>query len=243
MKLFQKYRTERKLQTIRNSPVLVLAYHNIVNQDRVGDDLYSVTIKNFEKHLFIIKKYFNCISLDSLLAGSQTPKPRVLITFDDGLRNNYTLAFPALKKKGLSALFFISPGFIEQQGFLSWQELKEMQKNGMEIGSHGFLHPDFAKLTQAQAQNELEKSKQALWEKLEIKNPGFAYPYGTTANIKESDKDILMRTGFPCAFLFGGGAFQKISDIYRIPRFFVLDWQKITFFEKVTEAFLASAFA
>jgi peptidoglycan/xylan/chitin deacetylase (PgdA/CDA1 family) len=237
MNLIRKYKTINKLKALRNSPVLVLAYHNIVNQNRVGDDLYSVTTRNFEKHLRGIKKFFNCITLAQFVSPEKSKRPRILITFDDGHHNNYSEAFPLLKKAGLSAVFFISGGLAGKEGFMTWDEIKEMQKAGMEFGSHGFGHRNFAELTEAETKNELEKSKQALEENLSVCNPCFAYPFGGPNHIKDRDKIILKETGYSLAFLFGGGAFRTLPDIYRIPRMMVIDWQGITFLEKITETF------
>lgn len=60
------------------------------------------------------------------------PKDSILITFDDGYKNNYTNAFPILKKYGLKATIFLNTKYVENDEFyLNWNEIKEMYESGL----------------------------------------------------------------------------------------------------------------
>ena len=69
------------------------------------------------------------------------PPRSVLLTFDDGLANLYTVAFPLLRAHGMAAVAFVVPGFIGQPGFCTWDQLREMHGSGaIDVQSHTLFH-------------------------------------------------------------------------------------------------------
>jgi peptidoglycan/xylan/chitin deacetylase (PgdA/CDA1 family) len=106
----------------------------------VGDEW--LTARDFCNHLRYLKRNFNIVRLADLVALHQAPQAsfshEVALTFDDGLRNNCTVAYPLLKEINIPATFFISPGLIERREwvwtnearyrlrFLSKETLKEL---------------------------------------------------------------------------------------------------------------------
>ena len=79
--------------------------------------------------------------LFSFLEGrGHLQKPGILITFDDGLENNYLNAAPELEKHGLTGWFFISSGLIGTPGYMTWTQVKDLQKRGHIIGCHTWSH-------------------------------------------------------------------------------------------------------
>jgi peptidoglycan/xylan/chitin deacetylase (PgdA/CDA1 family) len=99
----------------------VLAYHRIVDPYKSGfyglKGNVSATPSAFEAQLEYMAGECNVISLDDLAAltthGKPLPENAVLITFDDGYRDNYTTALPALAKRGLPAVLFAATGFVD----------------------------------------------------------------------------------------------------------------------------------
>jgi len=70
------------------------------------------------------------------------PRNAVAITIDDGWRSAYTEAFPELKRRGFPFTLFIYPKIIGQTAYaLTWKQIKEMAKSGVDIESHSFSHP------------------------------------------------------------------------------------------------------
>ena len=99
------------------------------------------------------------------LAGdlrSSVQERSVVITFDDGEMNNYLDAFPVLKEFGFKAYFFIIIKRIGETGYMGWKELKELQKAGMVVGSHGLTHEILTNLLDSQMEEELRGSKKNL---------------------------------------------------------------------------------
>lgn len=89
---------------------------------------------------------YNIISLYRLVAaltqGAALPSNPVILTFDDGYRDNYENAFPILKAHGATATFFIVTDFIDEQRpeYLTWEMVREMYAAGMSIEAHGRNH-------------------------------------------------------------------------------------------------------
>lgn len=90
--------------------VIVLIYHR-VSKDPVAFDDLSVPVEIFDWQMCLVSKLFNVITLDQayeFLKGGDVPPRSVVITFDDGYMDNYTVAFPVLKKYGLCATFYVA---------------------------------------------------------------------------------------------------------------------------------------
>jgi peptidoglycan/xylan/chitin deacetylase (PgdA/CDA1 family) len=100
--------------------VIILAYHRVIEKwDRTLD--YSqpgivVTASTFDRHVAFLKEHFEIVGLDALLedgyTAGRTTRPRCIITFDDGWRDNYDLAFPILRRHDIPATIFLATDFI-----------------------------------------------------------------------------------------------------------------------------------
>ena len=110
--------------------LLVLTYHGVVSDDHPGDFRFRSTVsrREFRAQLETLGRLMSPISGKDLLRvldGAQSlPDNAVLVTFDDGYRNNRTLAAPELRKAGVPAIFFVSTGYIGKDRMLWPQELK-----------------------------------------------------------------------------------------------------------------------
>lgn len=134
----------------RSVRVPILMYHYLStpppDADRYRIDL-SVTPETFAAHLDAMQQAgYTAISLYTLLAhlnqGAPLPEKPVVITFDDGYRDNYENAFPLLRERGMVATFFVVTDFIDGQRpeYLTWDMVREMAAGGMSIESHGRNH-------------------------------------------------------------------------------------------------------
>ena len=112
----------------RKNFVLCLMYHSIDSKKNKG----GIFVDEFEEHIKWIKdkKTFKMEELKGL--DYKLPKNSILITFDDGYKNNYTLAFPILKKYNMKATIFLNTKFIEKdEAYLNWDEIREMYESGL----------------------------------------------------------------------------------------------------------------
>jgi len=108
------------LRALKRPAILVLAYHRVTPDDEVPRWFYPercVTTSTFERQLRVLKRHYDCVSLedlDAILAGERPLRRHVaLVTFDDGYRDLYEQAFPVLQRFDIPALCFLSMGFVE----------------------------------------------------------------------------------------------------------------------------------
>lgn len=134
----------------RDVQIPILMYHYL-SQPPPNANIYrldlSVAPELFEQHLERIQSEgYTTISLYDLLAhltqGAPLPEKPVILTFDDGYRDNYENGFPILMKYGMKATFFIVTDFIDEARpeYLSWDMVREMFAAGMSIEAHGRNH-------------------------------------------------------------------------------------------------------
>jgi len=98
----------------------------------------------------------------------------LILTFDDGFLSDYEIVFPILKTKGIKATFFINERNIGLPGYLELSHLKEMAKDGMEIGSHGLTHRYLITMDKIEVIREIEESKEKLEQKIGVEVKSFA---------------------------------------------------------------------
>ncbi len=111
----------------KSRSVIVLNYHRIGDADATPYDpgVFSATADEFAWQIAYLKRQFEILRLEDLLAmvaGEKAMRAGVLITFDDGYRDNYEIAFPILRAAGAQATFFLPTGFIGRRR-LPWWDL------------------------------------------------------------------------------------------------------------------------
>lgn len=100
------------------SALRVLAYHGVESRTGIDNlDGFQVEPTIFEHQLDHVGRYYRPVALDEALAafaeGRPLPSRAVLITFDDGYANNFEIAAPILRQKGIPAAFFLTTGFLD----------------------------------------------------------------------------------------------------------------------------------
>lgn len=98
---------------------ILLLYHGVTDYSGSGIQNCShkhISLQKFEEQMRLLSEQFNVLSLNDLLRlkkKGKLPDKSVSVTFDDGFANNYTHAFPLLKKYGIPATFYLTTGFID----------------------------------------------------------------------------------------------------------------------------------
>jgi peptidoglycan/xylan/chitin deacetylase (PgdA/CDA1 family) len=111
-----------------NNRLTVLMYHRVRHIVGVPFSEYQPTVSatpmQFEEQMAFIRDHFNPVSLGRLTGWlhGDTPLPNrpLLITFDDGYRDNFDIAFPILKKHGLPGVFFLATDYIGSGRPFDW---------------------------------------------------------------------------------------------------------------------------
>jgi peptidoglycan/xylan/chitin deacetylase (PgdA/CDA1 family) len=184
----------------------VLAYHSISDVRRDG---LSISTTEFEGHLQALRKAnTESATLAELWSHIQTgdadhraleTRRRVVITFDDGYRDNYEQALPLLRKYGYTATFFVVTDLIGSdrlndfdiskpaQGLgpassfmlMNWNEVAALASSGMQVGSHTCRHTVFGPhLSDDEMEAEVRRSRDTLQSHLNCAVDLFCYPRG-----------------------------------------------------------------
>lgn len=103
----------------------------------------------------------------------------VRITFDDGNASDVAIALPRLLERGLVAEFFVLVGLLNSPGRLDTDGVRELRKAGMAVGSHGWAHRDWRRLTATQADEEIAKASDVLGDLIGQPVTRVAIPYGS----------------------------------------------------------------
>jgi peptidoglycan/xylan/chitin deacetylase (PgdA/CDA1 family) len=114
----------------------------------------------------------------SVRDAGHTPGQSVAITFDDGTETDLLVAAPILREFGHGATFFVSSGLLNQPGYLTDLQLRELHALGFEIGSHGATHRYLSDLPAAALRSEVHGSKERIEASLGAPIISFSCPGG-----------------------------------------------------------------
>lgn len=219
----------------------VLMYHMIskhLPKNKSKFNRLRVKPNEFEKQLnWLSKNGFQSFTLSELIDLEEVPEKSVVITFDDGYEDNFSKAFPLLKKYGFKATIYIVLNRFEQnwatdkdlnqssnelnsERMLSNEQIKEMIDSGLiEIGSHTLDHINLPKLSNEEKIRQIKESKEKIEEIFNITCNSFAYPFGFFD--KDSVK-IVEEISYSNATTTVNGVFDKTKySNFEIPRIMV----------------------
>jgi peptidoglycan/xylan/chitin deacetylase (PgdA/CDA1 family) len=135
--------------------------------------------------------------VQAITQGASLPPHPIIFTFDDANEDNYTNAFPIMKKYGFTGVLYLPYDYIGINGYLTVDQIKEMAAAGWEIGSHTLSHPiDFLFLDSPQLRSEIVDSRKRLEALLDLPVLTFAYPFGDVGN---SSIDYVKFAGYIAA--------------------------------------------
>ncbi len=205
------------LYSIDSVPVLM--YHSI-DPDHKGSSL-SVSPEAFKRQMeFLHKHRYNVVRLDKVVSyiekKEKMPPRTVAITLDDGAYNNYSEAYPVLKKLSIPATFFIIVDLVGSPGRVDWKDLQEMSASGViDIGSHSKSHPWLTSLGKKDLWEEVAGSKKILEERLGSKVDAFCYPGGSFDKRSEA---AAKEAGYILAVATNPSKGNSRNDVYAIKR-------------------------
>jgi peptidoglycan/xylan/chitin deacetylase (PgdA/CDA1 family) len=155
----------------------VLVYHTISSPPEPMPADADISPERFEQQLRWLSRWGNVVPLEETLRESS--RRSIAITFDDGYRDNLTVALPLLEKFRLPMTLFVTAGFLGRKEFLSKAELRELSLHPLvTIGAHGLWHRHFNRLTPDDARFELVESRRLLEEITGQTVDLLAWPYG-----------------------------------------------------------------
>jgi peptidoglycan/xylan/chitin deacetylase (PgdA/CDA1 family) len=172
--------------------ISILMYHSIADEDESRLHPYYRTATSpamfasqmASLHAAGVRGVGLAEAMDRVEGKLPSTEKSVVITFDDGYQNFYTNAFPILDRYGFTAVMFVASGYIGdvRQNFngkacLTWNEIRELRKYGIDFGSHTVTHPQLHDIDENAVEAEIVNSKLMIEEKLGVEVQSFAYPY------------------------------------------------------------------
>lgn len=183
----------------------VLNYHKISSGNE--PDFLTVTTRQLRKHFdYLNKNGYTTIFISELLEYVEHKKPLpakpVMITLDDGYRDNFTSLYPLLKEYNIKANIFLVAGFIQSPDnkhlhpnpmgvFMQVADALVMSKDMVQFGFHTFSHQSYSKLSLTEIEADIKKTKERLQELGIPVQPCHAYTFGAY-NQKNDDKRKAM---------------------------------------------------
>lgn len=196
--------------------VPILYYHSVTDNIFGIEELHVSPQKFDEQMKYLKDNNFDVITFDELEKANYYNNP-IMITFDDGYLNNYTEAYPILKKYNFRATIFICTSYIDQPDMISKENMKEMS-NLINFQSHTLSHPDLDKLSQTKIEEELSKSKDIISEITGKQVNSIAYPTGKyNKTVIEITKKYYKYGLLNVGGIYNGSNNYEIKRVY-IPR-------------------------
>ncbi len=217
--------------------VPILMYHHLVDPpagaNAVERDL-SVSPAQFREQLaWLQRNGYQTITLQELAQhfnqGAPLPEKPVILSFDDGYADNYTYAFPLLREYGFQATFFVLTDFVDQRRapYLSWAQIEEMARAGMEIGSHSRDHTDLRRRSNEFLVWQLLGSKQTLDVHLGKPMQVFCYPAG---KYDAGVTAMLQSAHYVAAVTVDSGSIHTRDDLFLLKRLRVRGGESLAYF-------------
>jgi peptidoglycan/xylan/chitin deacetylase (PgdA/CDA1 family) len=223
---------------IRTPGLPILMYHK-VGQPPQGSTLRKlwVSVENFRWQMDYLKRHgYTPLTLrrvaELLAEGLPLPANGVVLTFDDGYRNNIETAFPVLREFGFPATIYIVVNAIGRDNFwhdpssetrlpmLTWEDVATLRDAGWDIGSHTLNHPRLTRLSLDEANKEIVESRRILGEKGGSVPVSFAHPYGDGADSAEIRR-LIQQAGYLTACSVHRGKADVSAAPYGLKRIFV----------------------
>jgi len=226
----------------------VLMYHKV---NDIPDNPTTVPVAHFDEQLSQLRELgYQVVDLDAVLdhytLGRPMPEHAVLITFDDGYRDTLENALPVLQKHGYKAVIFVPVAYMGDHSMplpheltlaergvrnrtLDWDLVRELDRGGVRVESHGIAHHPLAEVSLDEAVREIAVSKLKLEEQLRRPVRSYAYVKGSEAHFHPVHESILKQAGYEIAFTSISRSNGNETNPFRLGRYNVEPYPARTF--------------
>jgi len=202
--------------------IVCFVYH------RFSDSRYpstNIRTEAFRDQLnYLAENDFKVMSLSEavqwLKSGDREYEKVVVLTIDDGYRSFFMHGFPLLEEFGYKATVFINTVHVGNKDYMTWEQLKEIHRAGIEIGCHSHEHEHYVDMSHKEMMTnfsqDLSLFRKALMGKLGIQAKVYSYPFG---EFNEQLELLVKNAGFTAACAQSSGVADQSSDIFALPRY------------------------
>jgi peptidoglycan/xylan/chitin deacetylase (PgdA/CDA1 family) len=191
---------------------LIFVYHDISDpSDEHHHESYSTSPEDFIKQIDFLKRKFRFLSLDELLEYEGSA-PAAALTFDDGFSSVLSRAAPLLRAREIPFSIFCNQRSVKEDAgpeaggpsrptsggtrrYLDEQQLRELSKEGVTIGSHGSSHKPLVGRTAEELNYEIEENRRFLASILGLPIMHFAFPYGKPQHFDRNSVKAALSAG------------------------------------------------
>lgn len=199
---------------------VVLMYHRFGEADHPSTNVLLVQV---DAHIKMLQDGdFKVLSLPDIIAafenGDTLPDRTIAITIDDAFQSIYDVAWPKFREAGFPFTVFVATDLVDRghSNYMSWDQLRELQRAGVTIGNHSVSHPHLPDHDMATVRREIADAQARLMAELGVAPNFFAYPFGESSR---EIAELVTELGFTAAFgQHSAVAFAEHNRFY-LPRF------------------------
>lgn len=201
------------IKTRNNLPILM--YH------QVGDGPNSLFVRDqefYDQMKYLYDNHYVVVSLAQaveMLKNKSIPEKTVALTFDDGYQTFYGKVWPILQQYGFNATVFVITDKVNTPPFMSWDEIKTLADNGVEVGCHTRTHPSLRSLASSKLDAEILQSRSVIEGNTHTAVQTFCYPSG---EYRQGAVDLIRQNGYTAAVTTKYGVARYNNDMYLLPR-------------------------
>ena len=200
----------------KDEGILSIMYHRF-NESKYPST--NIQMEVFKKHIKLIKdSKLTFYDPKNLAKDFDKPKSekKILITIDDAFESFYTEAWPYLKKNKIPFILFVSTEPIGKNGYMTWEQLKEINKADFAtIGHHSHTHDYLIDKSNNVFVADIEKANKIFLEKIGYIPSLFSYPFGEYSKFM---KDYISKK-FLLSFGQHSGVIDNNKEKFELPRF------------------------
>ena len=228
----------------------ILMYHGIANERETHSSPYfwtSTSPRRFGLQMkYLHENNYQAVPLSaldrSLERWKTVGKTPVILTFDDGYRDFHSAAIPILRRFGFGASVFLPTGLIGTENgsrrYLTWRQVLDLQRQGIEFGSHTVTHPILVDLPLPEVEAQLRSSKSAIEDRLGTAVDSFSFPYAYPQEDRKftgTFTKLLRDCGYRHAVTTVIGSVSPTDDPFRLKRIPINDDDDETLFRAKLE--------
>ena len=206
--------------------VNVFIYHRFGEQKypstNISPEVFTSHLEHLKQSESEVRSLHEIVSL--LKNNQQLPAKVAVLTVDDAFTTFLSNGMPIIRQYGFPVTLFVNTDSVGTRGYLNWDELRALVKEGVVIGNHSATHDyliekkidETADMWRDRVKSDILRAQSAFKKELDLTPTMFAYPYG---EFSPELVAIVQELGFDAAISQQSGVIDETTDLFTIPRF------------------------